>query len=267
MSRMVVGRPSIASSRPTKSSRWSGSSASSAARRASSVSASTSRSMYWRRSPRNWCSVRHSPTPSAPRARARRASSAVSALARTCIRRTGRRAASTRSTAVTSARASGSRRGREPGVQPVGDVDHHRGVDHRDLAAEHLARGPVDRDGVPRAQHLAAHPDLAAGRVDVELLGPDHGARAHARAPRPPRATSCRRGRSGRRRRRSCPAGRPGWSPGGPGSRGRRPPCARAPARCPARSRPRPHPGTPASRGSAAAGRRRVRRTAGTAAG
>ena len=84
---MVTGRPSIASSSSMKSCRCSGSSASSAAARSSAVSARMTRSISERRSPRNMCSVRHSPMPWAPRRRARAASSAVSALARTSSRR------------------------------------------------------------------------------------------------------------------------------------------------------------------------------------
>ena len=52
-----------------------------------SPSARTRSSTSWRRSPRNMCSVRHSPMPSAPKRRARSASSGVSALVRTPSRR------------------------------------------------------------------------------------------------------------------------------------------------------------------------------------
>ena len=62
--RIVVGSPSIAVRICRKSHRCSGSSASSAWSRCSSSSARISRSTCWRRSPRNMCSVRHSPMPS-----------------------------------------------------------------------------------------------------------------------------------------------------------------------------------------------------------
>ena len=140
-------------------------------------------------------------------------------------------------------------RRREPGVQPVGDVDHHRGVHHRHLATEHLARGAVDGDGVPRAQHLAAHPDLAAGHVDVELLGADHGARAHpARDHRGVRRLAAAGGQHAVGDDHALQVVRVGLAADEDHVRaGRR--CAPAPARCPARSRPRPRPGTPASPG------------------
>ena len=70
-----------------KSWRCSGSSSASAASCDSSSSATTRFSTSCRRSPRNMCSVRHSPMPWAPKRRARAASSGVSAFARTCRRR------------------------------------------------------------------------------------------------------------------------------------------------------------------------------------
>ena len=85
--RTVTGSPSMASNSATKSSRCNGSSASSADLRVCASWASTSRSTSTRRSPRNMCSVRHSPMPCAPRRRARAASSALSAFARTRSRR------------------------------------------------------------------------------------------------------------------------------------------------------------------------------------
>ena len=82
------------------------------ASRASSSSARISRSTCWRRSPRNMCSVRHSPMPSPPNRRARSASSTVSAFARTRSRRTSSARPITRCTARTRSSApapSGSR--------------------------------------------------------------------------------------------------------------------------------------------------------------
>ena len=83
----MTGSPSIASRISSKSSRCSGSSAASAASCSSSSSARIRCSTSSRRSPRNMCSVRHSPMPWAPNRRARAASSGVSALARTPSRR------------------------------------------------------------------------------------------------------------------------------------------------------------------------------------
>ena len=65
-SRMFTGSPSIASSSSVKSLRCNGNSASSAASRSSAVPARMTRSISDRRSPRNMCSVRHSPMPWAP---------------------------------------------------------------------------------------------------------------------------------------------------------------------------------------------------------
>ena len=73
---------------PSKSDCWNGSSRSSASRRPPSFSA---RIISWttgsRFSPKNMCSVRQRPMPSAPRPRARIASAGLSAFARTFSRR------------------------------------------------------------------------------------------------------------------------------------------------------------------------------------
>lgn len=74
-SRMVTGRPSIASRISVKSWRCSGRSAASASSTPASSSATISFSTSSRRSPRNMCSVRHRPMPWAPKRRARAASS------------------------------------------------------------------------------------------------------------------------------------------------------------------------------------------------
>ena len=75
MSRMVTGSPSMARKSPSKSARCSGSSFASTSRRSSSELA---RIIVWtigsRSVSKNMCSVRQSPMPSAPRARARSAS-------------------------------------------------------------------------------------------------------------------------------------------------------------------------------------------------
>ena len=88
--RMVTGNPSMARKTPTKSARCMGSSFFSAARRSFSLLARIMARMCGRRSSaKNMCSVRHSPMPSAPNARACRASRGMSALARTPMRRKG----------------------------------------------------------------------------------------------------------------------------------------------------------------------------------
>ena len=77
-SRIVTGRPAIASKIPSKSACWNGSSRSSAARRPSSSSARIiSCTTGSRSSPKNMCSVRQRPMPCAPNSRAFAASSGV----------------------------------------------------------------------------------------------------------------------------------------------------------------------------------------------
>ncbi len=85
-SRMVTGRPSIASKIPIKSDFWYGRSLTKAASRSPVLSAKIISCMYWIRSfsgPKNMCSVRQSPIPSAPNSRATFASCGVSAFVRT----------------------------------------------------------------------------------------------------------------------------------------------------------------------------------------
>ena len=103
---MFTGSPSIASSNSVKSLRCNGNSASRAAVRSSTVPARITRSISERRSPRNMCSVRHRPIPSAPSLRARAASSAVSAFDRIASRRRTSACESNRSTERTSAAVS-----------------------------------------------------------------------------------------------------------------------------------------------------------------
>ena len=96
---------------PTKSPFWSGSSRWYAASSSSAVSAKIIwRTASTRSSPRNMCSVRHRPMPSAPRARAFADWSGVSAFARTWRRRRSSATAINRSKAIQifSARASAS---------------------------------------------------------------------------------------------------------------------------------------------------------------
>ena len=86
--RIVTGNPAMIIKSWRKSSRWNGKSRSSAARRAASVlDMIICRTARMRSGAKNMCSVRHRPMPSAPNLRAVSASSGVSALARTPIRR------------------------------------------------------------------------------------------------------------------------------------------------------------------------------------
>ena len=79
----MTGRPSIASKMPMKSCFWNGSSSARAALRPASSSARIIfRMATIRWSPKNMCSVRHRPIPSAPNDRALAESSGVSALVR-----------------------------------------------------------------------------------------------------------------------------------------------------------------------------------------
>ena len=61
------------------------------------------------------------------------------------------------------------------------EVAHHDGVGDRHGAGEHLAGRAVDGDDVALAEGLAAaHPDLLGLGVDVERLGAAHARTAHA---------------------------------------------------------------------------------------
>ena len=134
MRRIVTGRPSMAARMPVKSCRWSGSRASSAALALGLVLApGSSPRPGLRRSPRNMCSVRHSPMPWAPKRRARAASSGVSALARTSSRRTASARSRVRATALDQRRrtARRSRRSASPAESISGsgaEVDGARGA-------------------------------------------------------------------------------------------------------------------------------------------
>ncbi len=110
---------------------------------------------------KNMCSVRHRPMPSAPNLRAVSASSGVSALARTPMRR----------------RLVG------PFHQRA-EIAGHRRLDHRDGADEHLAGRAVQRDGLAGADRLAAGRQRLGVVVDRDAAGagdagPAHAARHH----------------------------------------------------------------------------------------
>ena len=117
------------------------------------------------------CSVRHSPMPSAPSARARgRRPRAVSALARTRSRRTESAWRSSRSTARTSSAVSASRPRPAP-VEALLEVAHDRRRHDRHRPEEHLAGRAVDRDDVALANDTPPATAVRGGHVDVELLG------------------------------------------------------------------------------------------------
>ena len=129
-SRTVTGRPSIASKMLDRSPRaaWAAacrgpSARSSSARPGSAAPPATLRS------PRNMCSVRHRPMPSAPKA-GPGGVSGMSALARTTGAGGRRRGSGCRSTAADQSRS----RRRRVGVQEPFEVAHQRGGDARDLA-------------------------------------------------------------------------------------------------------------------------------------
>ena len=134
-SRIVTGRPRMMRNSSTKSSRCMGRILASAARRPSMVSATIISRMATMRPPsKNICSVRQSPMPSAPKRRAMRASSGVSALARTFIRRVL--------------------------VGPdheLGEIAGELGLDGRHLAQHHLAGAAVDGEEIAVVHHDIAH--------------------------------------------------------------------------------------------------------------
>ena len=178
-----------------KSLRCNGSRASSAASRSSAVPARMTRSISERRSPRNMCSVRHSPMPWAPSERARAASSAVSAFARTASRRRTSAWDSSRSTALTSAAVSSSAPA-SAASSPVFDVGLHRGGHHRHRAEEDLAGRPVDADLVALVDDRSSRPGDAAWRRRRRPAPRRRRRRSCPCRGRPPRrARSCRRGR------------------------------------------------------------------------
>ena len=157
-SRIVTGRSTISSNRPSKSSVCSGSSSASATRRCSVSSAMIIACIFgWRSAAMNMCSVRHSPIPSAPNSRARR-------RPRACPRSRGRRAggcsSAQRSTCV--------------------EVRVDLGLGQRHVVGGHLPGRAVDRDqvalvelGVADAQHPLLEVDPQRRRArDARLAHP-----------------------------------------------------------------------------------------------
>ena len=156
-SRIVTGRPAIASKMPSKSDCWNGSSRSSAARRPASVSARIiSCTTGSRSSPKNMCSVRQRPIPSAPNSRARAASSGVSAFART------RQAPRVVGPA-------------EDRLEVLVDLRRHE----RDLADEDAAGAAVDRDHVALGERLGRRAAPSAALVDRQRLAARDARLAH----------------------------------------------------------------------------------------
>src|SRR5699024_4181863 len=72
------------------------------------------------------------------------------------------------------------RRDLQRGLEPLGDVDRGGGVDDVHLPGEYLTGGAVDRDDLPLGQGVLPNAHGAGLVVDVEFLGPDDGAGAHA---------------------------------------------------------------------------------------
>ena len=121
-----------------------------------------------RRSPRNMCSVRHRPMPCAPSRRARSASSAVSALARTASRRTESAWDSSRSTAFTRSAVSSSVPV-EGGLQAALDVRLGRRRHHCRRAEEDLAGGPVDGEHVALVDHDACRSGTCGSAMSTSI--------------------------------------------------------------------------------------------------
>ena len=127
------------------------------------------------------CSVRHSPMPCAPSRRARAASSAVSALARTRSRRARRRGPGA-GRPPAPARRSPRRRPPERGVQAVLQVVDHRRGHHRTSPRN---TSPVDPSMEMTSPSLITtspsrgRPAPCVG-VHVDRLGPAHAGAAHA---------------------------------------------------------------------------------------
>ena len=210
ISRIVTGSPSIASRISVKSSRCSGSSAASAASCPSSSSATIRFSTSWRRSPRNMCSVRHSPMPCGAEppgpggvlggvgvgahlaaARARRRAPSVAA---TAVDQRRRRPPRPRSSAPRTSRPTGTAPAKTSPVVPSMEM------------TSPSFSGPAAADG-----------DSPLVGVDVERLGAAHAGAAHAAGDdggvRGLAAAAGQDAAGGHHAR----AGRRGWSPCGPG--------------------------------------------------
>ena len=165
-SRMVTGSPSIASKMPSKSARCSLRAAPRARRVSSAASAARmNRCTIGRRSPRNMCSVRHRPMPSAPNSpRDHRVLGQVGVGAH--LEHAGSLSAQPSTVSNTAGRLSGVNSGTAPiTTSPV---------------------VPLIEITSPSRTVDAVHGEAAAGDVDVELVRAAHRGLAPCRAP--PRA-------------------------------------------------------------------------------
>ena len=191
---MVTGRPSIASKMPTKSCFWNGSSSARAALRPASSSARIIfRMATIRWSPKNMCSVRHRPMPSAPN----------DAGPGRVFGRVGVGADLQRADLV------GPRhQGRE--------VARDRRVDGRHLADHHVAGRAVDRDEVAGLDRLAVDRDLTRPSRRSRWRRSRRRRACPSRGRRRPRGWPCRRWRSGCPWPGACRPRPPGWSPCAP---------------------------------------------------
>jgi hypothetical protein len=118
----------------------------------------------WRSSPKNMCSVRHSPMPSAPNSRALRASSGVSALARTrSVRSSSAHFRMVSNASPTSGSTSGTS---SVVIEPAGAVDGQpiAGV-QRGAVDAHLAGRHVDLEVAGAGDRRHAHPARHERRV------------------------------------------------------------------------------------------------------
>ena len=200
--RIVTGRSPISRKMPTKSSRCIGRIFASAARRPSADSARIiSRTARMRSSSKNMCSVRQSPMPSRAEARPRRARRSA------CPRWRGRRDGGA-SSAQSRIRSNARKIGRLLRLERLLERD----LEHLRRPRRQLVRGctspvvPSIEIQSPSVAWRLSRAHLLPRLVDGDLARARRRTSCPCRAPRRPRATSCRRASSGFRRPRSCPA-------------------------------------------------------------
>ena len=167
--RTVTGRPSTPRRICSKSASCSGRSRSIAARARASSSAMITAAISGWRSPRNMCSVRHSPMPSAP----------SSIALRRVLRRVGVGAHAERAQLVAPP---------EHRLELLGDLR----LDQRHVLERDRAEAAVDRDPLAGAQHAPADPHLAGGHVDLHLARRPSPPAGPSRARPAPRGSPCR---------------------------------------------------------------------------
>ena len=151
------------------------------------------------------------------------------------------------------------RRGRPPGTgRPVrSSRAPHRGTPRRSCRRSRARR--------PRRRRCRRRGPCGRRDVDVDRLRPAHAGAAHAAGDHGGVAGLAAPAGQHPVRRRSCPRGRPGWSPGAPGSPTPPRRAGRRPWRSRRRPRPPPRPGRRPDPSRAGSGRR-TGRTAGTSA-